>query len=361
MAKKRNWLLIVGLSLLACSCLCLGGGGGGLYVAFWLYPRWANERIEVKQSQEGALTVHRLTLGGTAQGLQARKVAPAEFPGRDPSRLATTYSHRLGPIGRAMERFNWFPGPEHTYWADARLPAALVGLGAAFDGPRAQLVGVWSEPPLGKVFLADGAIASYARPYQWVDVYERNPAIIALSAPTDGKPPTFTFVQDAKARGALVRILPGDERATLDREAPEQFYQALIVDTIRGDPGLVSQELLTREAVAGYFRALAEDGIVCVHVSNRYYTLTPVLADAAAALNLAGVEARDTGPREDHSPLSPYSSHWVFLARTAQHLARLRQPIGNLRRERIEWRPLAGNGQHLWTDGGSNILRSLKH
>ena len=52
--------------------------------------------------------------------------APAEL-----RRLATTYYHRRGPLGVVLERWNWFPGPANTYWADARLPASLVALAAS--------------------------------------------------------------------------------------------------------------------------------------------------------------------------------------------------------------------------------------
>ena len=42
-------------------------------------------------------------------------------------RLATTYYHRDGPVGRVMEKFNWSPGPPNcnTYHADARILASL--------------------------------------------------------------------------------------------------------------------------------------------------------------------------------------------------------------------------------------------
>src|ERR1041384_5450843 len=40
---------------------------------------------------------------------------------KDLSRLATTYYHREGPIGRVMEKFNWFPGEMNEYQADTRL------------------------------------------------------------------------------------------------------------------------------------------------------------------------------------------------------------------------------------------------
>lgn len=86
------------------------------------------EFIEVKDSPDfdpatgRQFMAKQLLVDGIAHGT----VFPDEW-----SRLATTYYHRDGPVGRVLERFNWFPGPENTYAADARLPAALVGLAAA--------------------------------------------------------------------------------------------------------------------------------------------------------------------------------------------------------------------------------------
>src|SRR5262249_48701403 len=48
-------------------------------------------------------------------------------PSKDLSRLATTYYHRDGPVGRVMEKFNWFPGKANTFDSDVRIGASLVG------------------------------------------------------------------------------------------------------------------------------------------------------------------------------------------------------------------------------------------
>src|SRR5262245_13394324 len=83
-------------------------------------------------------------------------------------RLATTYYHRWGPVGIVMERYNWFKGPQNTFWADNRMPASMIGLGAAPLGvgnlPLDQLCQVWSEPPYATIGLGTGTMASYSRP-----------------------------------------------------------------------------------------------------------------------------------------------------------------------------------------------------
>jgi hypothetical protein len=102
-------------------------------------------------------------------------------------RLATTYYHRLGPVGVVMDRFNWFKDPINSYHSDSRLPASLVGMATA--GPLAQLVTVWSEPPYATIGLGTGTMASYAHPYQEITFYDIDQHIVNFSEPPgeDGK------------------------------------------------------------------------------------------------------------------------------------------------------------------------------
>ena len=71
----------------------------------------------------------------------------------------------------------------------------------------------------------------------------------------------------------------GDARLSLEREAPENF-DVLAVDAFSSDS--IPVHLLTREAMDLYFRHLKPDGILAVHISNRYLNLQPVLAGESA-------------------------------------------------------------------------------
>src|SRR5437763_13289732 len=107
---------------------------------------------------------HSLLHGTTDHGKNF--VAPDETGSigdstKDLSRLATTYYHRLGPAGRVMELFNWFPNsPDNVYWADARMPAAVAGQVMSNLGtsalPMGGLVNLWSEPPFATIGLGTG-------------------------------------------------------------------------------------------------------------------------------------------------------------------------------------------------------------
>jgi hypothetical protein len=299
MSRKRRTLLVAAVVAVI---LCLSVGGA---VYFVLNMR--SENLQTSDEHEGdGLTSRMLRVGTVAHGKQFLEPSDPGLAGRpdsDFSRLATTYYHRQSPAGRALETMNWFPGPENTYWADVRMPASLVGLAATPGGlPLTQLVGVWSEPPIAKVFLGEGSLASYGRPYQWVDFYERNRDLIKLSLREDAKPPRFTFVQHALARGMNVRVLQGPERQVLTERGPKRFYKVMVVDITRGvtaiyGTSLVSRELMTAEAMALFLECLSDDGILLIQTSSRTYDLVSTVADAACSLGCSCVVANDLGKR----------------------------------------------------------------
>jgi hypothetical protein len=254
----------------------------------------------------------------------------------DLSRLATTYYHRYGPAGVVMERFNWFPGPQNTYWADARMPATMVGhimstLGTAAL-PYANLVNVYSEPPYATIGLGTGTMASYGRPYQHVVYYEIDEQIRNFSLPPSGRA-YFTYLQGAMKRGANLEVIMGDARLSLQNQDPryalfpyfptdfrlgtkegdsenpllmpstigkmtvqdpatgqpmeksprERYYKVIVVDAFSSDA--IPVHLITLEAIDLYLHRMAPDGVLCVHTSNRHLDLVKPVAKIVEVLN----------------------------------------------------------------------------
>jgi hypothetical protein len=262
----------------------------------------------------------QLLHGTTDHGMNFKKPADPKLAGNpleDYSRLATTYYHRLGPAGRGMEKFNWFPGPENTYWADARMPASLIAMGAvdasyfltvnAGSLPVALLADLWSEPPYATIGLGTGTMASYARPYQHCHFYEIDNLIRRLSLPSGGlenyfsleKMPRegkayFTYLQEGLRRGAQVQVLMGDARLRMDQPyknyyeapllggGPDNFYHLMVVDAFSSDA--IPVHLITKQAIQMYFKKLTRDGVLCVHTSNRHVDLVKVVADVTDSI-----------------------------------------------------------------------------
>jgi len=242
----------------------------------------------------------------------------SELP--DMRRLATTYYHPSCPVGLVMEKLNWFPGYKTdgkdgdkrlTYWADARLPASLVGSGVPSLGmnlPLPQIVSAWSEPPYATIGLGTGTMASYGRPYQHVTFYEIDEHIRNFSLPPEDRETYFTYLQGALKRGCKLEVIMGDARLTMTKELEgkdssyylpsfkdvndrkarlkwstftsikerESYYRAIEVDAFSSDA--IPVHLITKEAIELYMDKLMPNGVLCVHTSNRHVNLVqPVL------------------------------------------------------------------------------------
>lgn len=375
MSKKVKILLgCGGTMLLLAACVCTGVVGlGGRYYTAGVNPlreiremAWG-ETIEVKEQPEPKGQTYRvLMVDGINRGNQfvMDPSLPRAKQPFDKVRLPTTYFHPHGPVGIAMEKIAWFDDFDHTNLSDVRFPANLVMNGGL--SPLPQLCAVWSEPPYSVIGLNNGTMAAYARPGQTVDFYERSPRIIELSAPKDlTQTAKFTYLEDAKKRGANVRVFEGNERQRYEKEAPKAFYHIVFVETSHGHPGLPSKELLTKEALKLYFDSMVESGVVCFHVSSRDFRIGDVLAATSNELGFAHVHMNDMGSSADRRP-EYFSSEWVLVARREIDLEYLKR--GEERRAHLRDRnrqpPLIGQlrvgREHVWTDAGSNSLVPLK-
>ena len=168
------------------------------------------------------------------------------------------------------------------------------GVGVALQTLRARgpiLVGV--------IGLGVGTIAAYGRAGDRYSFYEINPLVVQIAQQD------FTFLQDSKAHIAFEL---GDARLSLERQPPQQF-DLLAVDAFSSDS--IPVHLLTIEAFQLYFHHLQHDGILAVHISNKYLYLEPVVAAAAQRL---GKEAVIINNPDDHAS-GIFQARWVLLAK----------------------------------------------
>ncbi len=124
---------------------------------------------------------------------------------------------------------------------------------------------------VGVIGLGTGTIAAYCRPGDTYRFYEINPLVLEI-AQTE-----FTYLKDCPSNPPVVM---GDARLSLEREEPQQF-DFFAVDAFISDA--IPVHLLTREAFDLYWRHLKPDGVLAVHISNRYVDLAPIVATAAEA------------------------------------------------------------------------------
>jgi hypothetical protein len=188
---------------------------------------------------------------------------------------------------------------------------------------------------VGVIGLGTGTIASYGRLGDYYRFYEINPLILRL-AHTE-----FAFLPDCKAK---LDVAMGDARLSLEREAPENF-DVLAVDAFSSDS--IPVHLLTREAMAVYQRHLKSDGILAVHISNRYLNLQPVLKTEIA---VTGQLARVVDTEDDESQ-DVFGATWVLVT----------NPTPGFDGSILEAsRPIDTKTVRLWTDDYSNLFQILK-
>ncbi len=140
---------------------------------------------------------------------------------------------------------------------------------------QAILVKTQSSQPIkvGVVGLGVGTLAGYARKGDVYRFYEINPQVI------DAAQKHFTFLSKSPAS---IEYVLGDARLQLEQE-PNQQFDVLVIDAFSGDS--VPIHLLTKEAFTHYFRHLKGDGILALHITNRFLNLRPVVKTAANAFD----------------------------------------------------------------------------
>ena len=236
--------------------------------------------------------------GATAHG--------AQLLGAERSRWPTLYYGGNSGVGVALEMFRTAPGRS----------IGMVGLGA-------------------------GTLLAYGREGDRFTAYEINPAVIRIAeAP-------FTFLAESRA---AVEVVSGDARLVLQAEAAAgrlRGFDVLVLDAFSSDS--IPVHLLTKEAVGIYLQHLKPDGIIAVHLSNRYLDLRGVTVGWARHFGMDFLIVEDA-PRLEQPWLVP--SRWCLLTRD-RRLFREWLPPSAAGRKALEdrYRPV------FWTDDQASVLQ----
>lgn len=189
---------------------------------------------------------------------------------------------------------------------------------------------------MGVVGLGAGTLAAYGRSGDVLRFYDLNPLVVQLASSQ------FTYIGDCPAHVDVVR---GDARLSMARE-PNQNYDILVIDAFSGDA--IPVHLLTREAFALYWRQLKPDGVLAVHVSNRYLELGPVVALAARE---SGKEVWEVDSGDDDNA-EIYNASYVLVTSRANFFG---NAVFKDQLSKID----IPKGLHTWTDDYSNLWQVL--
>lgn len=303
--------------LLGASCLAALGGAG--FVAWSQVHALERHYLEMRRGFYGVLRVERLYAGNPSyEGLalyNGRILHGYQLTGDDPAtgesrrHIATTYYDKDSGVGLAIRRLNPY-GPKRI---------GVVGLGA-------------------------GTIAALAQPGDYVRFYEINPLVDELSTRH------FTFRQDC---GAETEVVLGDARVSMERElaaGDAQQLDVLALDAFSGDA--IPAHLITREAFEIYQRHMHPDGVIAVHISNRYLDLVPIVVGLAEHYEWR-ILMVEFDPADD-SGSHTASSDWMLLTRNPQFLQDFEVKSASYIPDMKGEKPI------LWTDQYSDLL-SVMH
>ena len=208
----------------------------------------------------------------------------------------------------------------------------ISGVGLAIRNVRRQ-----SSLHVGVIGLGTGTLAAYCLPGDVYRFYEINPQVLKIARTQ------FYFLKDCPA---TVDVIIGDARLSLEREPPQNF-DVLAVDAFSSDS--IPVHLLTKEAFELYFHHLKPNGVLAVHISNKYLNLQPVVEAAAREFNKY---ARLVDTDDDENDDAVFGATWILLTADISFFEKPElKTAARLNRERRI---------PIWTDDFSSLYRILR-
>jgi len=182
---------------------------------------------------------------------------------------------------------------------------------------------------VGVVGLGTGALAALLDPDQEIVFHEIDPLVVEVAREY------FTYLVDSPGS---VRIVLGDGRLTL-AQMPDGCYDLLILDAYSSD--FIPIHLLTTQALEVYRSKITEQGLILLHLSNRYADLARVLKGASAAMGTP-IRMKNFVPSERAEAEGAVGSRVAAMAREEAVLGSLGAdegwfPVSDLHSEAVVW------------------------
>jgi hypothetical protein len=194
---------------------------------------------------------------------------------------------------------------------------------------------------VGIIGLGTGALTTYLHSGDHFTFYELNPQVVEVARQE------FSYLNGLDEE---VTIVVGDGRVSLINPAARNpsKLDALVVDAFSGDA--IPTHLLTREAFEVYRSRLKPNGILAVHISNRFLDLQPLMYGLAESLEWQSALVRR--PRSSDGRIK--RSTWVIMGTNPGLFAKQRDW-----KYFQDWDPQVKQRQLVWTDDAINIFPLL--
>ena len=226
--------------------------------------------------------------------------------------------------------------PTAYYTSSSPVAEVLAAIQARSVGQRVGVVG-----------LGSGALACYRRAGDAWRFFEIDPLMVWVAVESG----YFDLMARCAESGSeSVPVVLGDARLTLVEE-PDGHLDVLVIDAFSSDA--IPVHLLTREAVALYMDKLAADGVLVMHISNRFLNLTPVLARIVEELGYTALRGSSSSKIDREIDPAGTKSVWALIARDRAAIDAL--ALGEM------WGPLeTPTDGRVWSDNFSNLLEVIR-
>lgn len=198
-------------------------------------------------------------------------------------------------------------------------------------GPLGDIMEISKPHDVGMIGMGAGTTVCYQAKNRHYTIYDINPNVPVLAEKW------FYFFKNC----GMPEIKLGDGRKLLEAAEGTQ-HDLLIVDAFSSDA--IPVHLLTKEAVQTYFDRLAPNGVLALHLTNRYYTLMRTAGAIAHELKVwTYFKFHNPMPTE---PLV-FPSLWVILVKPGSEVGPYLER---------GWEVFPALADDLWTDDFSNPI-----
>lgn len=232
-----------------------------------------------------------------------------------------------------------------------------------FNGPCGKIMAALKSmrpdgARIGIMGLGSGAISAHGREQDEITFFEIDPEVEKIAR----DPRLFTFLEKAPAD---IEVRLGDARKLIEESQAngEARFDLLHADAFSSDS--IPTHLLTVEAVNLYLERLTDDGMLVLHISNRYLDLGPLVYELAmATTGMRPMILVDNGitPEEE---MYRFPSIWMVIFKDPMTGFAIgeaaKSPTGNVDEDMAVLYGLDESDRvRIWTDDYSNILSLIK-
>ena len=245
-----------------------------------------------------------------------------------------------GQINHGSEYFNepLRSTPLSYYDRDSGVGVLMTTLTRNSEQPMTQAV---RGRHIGVIGLGTGALSMYQQAGDHFTFFELNPQVVEVAKNE------FSYLSGLDQN---LSIIVGDGRVALaeaESSSARQF-DVLVVDAFSGDA--IPTHLLTKEAFELYRSRMKSDGVLAIHISNRFFDFQPLMYGLAESLDWQSALVKRPRSRDGHIKRST----WVIMGDNPA----LFDQRGTWKYFK-EWDPHVTSRKMVWTDDAVNIFPLL--